>query len=228
MNQKNAGFPAGASLEFARRLERRYLELGGTVHYKSQVQKILVRDGQAVGLRLYDDSEIMGHWIISAADGHGTLYDLLEGQYLSDQYRKLYTRDILPIRSQVQVSFGVNRDLSAEPHWLTCLLDEPVTIAGQEHHEIGIKHYCFDPSLAPPGKSAVVVMLPSPYGYWQRIYGRKLYDTEQLQVADQVLGQVEKAYPGISSQVEVTDVATPLSFERYTGNWLGSTCGWLP
>ena len=22
-------------------------------------------------------------------------------------------------------------------------------------------------------------------------------------------------------------MATPLSYERYTGNWLGSTCGWL-
>ena len=25
----------------------------------------------------------------------------------------------------------------------------------------------------------------------------------------------------------MTDVATPLSYERYTGNWLGATCGWL-
>jgi len=23
------------------------------------------------------------------------------------------------------------------------------------------------------------------------------------------------------------DEATPLSYERYTGNWMGSTCGWL-
>ena len=25
----------------------------------------------------------------------------------------------------------------------------------------------------------------------------------------------------------MVDVATPLSYERYTGNWHGSTCGWL-
>ncbi len=70
-------------------------------------------------------------------------------------------------------------------------------------------------------------MLRSNYPYWQRIYGRRLYDTEQLQVAGIVLDELEKLYPGIESQVEVTDVATPLSYERYTGNWLGSTCGWL-
>ena len=62
---------------------------------------------------------------------------------------------------------------------------------------------------------------------WERIYGRKLYDTEQIQVCDQVLDFLETRYPGIGGDVEVKDVATPLSYERYTGNWLGSTCGWL-
>jgi phytoene dehydrogenase-like protein len=228
MHLGNAGFPAGGSLAFARRLEKRYLELGGQIHYKSQVQKILVKGGKAVGVQLYNDEEVFGDVVISAADAHGTLQEWLAGQYIHKDFQKLFSGNELPIRTQVQVSLGVNRDLSQEPHWVTYLLDRPVEIAGQAHAEIGIKHYCFDPSLAPAGKSCLVVMLPSPYGYWQRIYGRKYYDTEQLQVADQVISQVEKVYPGIRADIEVTDVATPLSFERYTGNWQGSTCGWLP
>ncbi len=228
MKQQNAGFPAGGSLAFARRLESRYLELGGQIHYKSQVQKILVKGGRAVGVKLYDDAEIFGDVIISAADGRGTIFDLLDGQFISKDIQKLYSGNELPIRTQVQVSLGVKRDLSLEPHWVTYLLNKPVLIAGQEQKEIGIKNYCFDPSLAPPGQSSVVVMLPSPYNYWQRIYGRKLYDTEQLQVADQVIEQIDQVYPGIGADVEVMDVATPLSFERYTGNWMGSTTGWLP
>ncbi len=100
-------------------------------------------------------------------------------------------------------------------------------IAGLPRRELGLKHYCFDPSLAPAGKSAVEVMLESPYSYWQRIYGRKLYDTEQLQVADQVIELIERIYPGLRGEIEVVDVATPLSYERYTGNWQGATCGFL-
>src|SRR3989304_3414190 len=107
------------------------------------------------------------------------------------------------------------------------LLNEPVTIAGVDRRAIGLKHYCFDPSLAPAGKSALEVMLESSYGYWQRIYGHKLYDTEQDQVAQIVIELLERWYPGLAQQIEVVDVATPLSYERYTGNWLGSTCGWL-
>ena len=226
MHLGNAGFPAGGSLEFARAVERRYLNLGGHLHYKAQVEKILVENDRAVGVRLYDDTEVRADYVISAADGYGTLFHWLDGRYVNDRQRSMYRGD-LPLRTQVQVSLGVNRDLRAEPHWATYLLDDPPSIAGRTHSEIGIKHYCFDPSLAPAGKSAVEVMLESPYDYWQRIYGRKLYDTEQQQVAQQVIEQIERVYPGIGAEVEVCDVATPLSYERYTGNWQGATCGFL-
>jgi len=226
MHVQNAGFPVGGSLEFARAVERRYLELGGVIHYKAQVEKILTQDDRATGVRLYNDEVHHADVVVSAADGRGTIFDMLGGQYLNRKLKRQYDGH-LPIHSQIQVSLGVKRDFSNEPHWVTYLLDEPFTIAGEKHHEIGVKHYCFDPSLAPPGKSALVIMLRSNYAYWQRIYGRRLYDTEQLQVADIVLDFLEQLYPGIKGQVEVEDVATPLSYERYTGNWLGSTCGWL-
>ena len=226
MKLHNAGFPAGGSLEFARAIERRYLALGGQVHYHAQVEKILVQNDRAVGVRLYDDSEVRADYVVSAADGRATIFHWLDGHYVNDKLRGMYGGS-LPLRSQVQIALGVNRDMACEPHWATYLLDDAPLIAGRARNEIGIKHYCFDPSLAPAGKSSLQVMLESPYDYWQRIYGRKLYDTEQKQVADQVIGQIERVYPGLSAQVEVCDVATPLSYERYTGNWQGATCGFL-
>ena len=30
-----------------------------------------------------------------------------------------------------------------------------------------------------------------------------------------------------TADIEFIDEATPLSYERYTGNWQGSSCGWL-
>jgi phytoene dehydrogenase-like protein len=233
MHTGNASFPSGGSLAFVRALERRYLSLGGQIHYRAQVEKILVDSplpaagrGRAAGVRLYDDREFRADVVISAADGQKTIFGMLDGQFADSKTRRRYDGH-LPIHSQVQVSLGVARDLSGQPHWATYLLDQPLTIAGEERRDIGVKHYCFDPSLAPPGKSVVEVMIRSDYDYWQRIYGRKLYDTEQIQVSDQVIDFLETLYPGIGSQIEVKDVATPLSYERYTGNWQGSTCGWL-
>ncbi len=79
MDQKTAGYPVGGSLELARAVERRYLALGGEIHYKSRVVKILVeadpsgRGDRAVGVRLADGSEHRSDIVISAADGHTTI-----------------------------------------------------------------------------------------------------------------------------------------------------------
>jgi phytoene dehydrogenase-like protein len=226
MHKGNGAFPEGGSLAFAQAIEKRYLELGGEITYKSQVEKILVKDDEVVGVRLYNDEEHQADVVISAADARSTIYDLLGGEYANRRIEN-YFDGRLPTLSLLQVSLGVRRDLSNEPHWVTHLLDRPVTIAGEERHAVWVKNYCFDSTLAPAGKSVIEVLLKTNYGYWQHIYGRKLYDTEQDQVADQVIDFLERFYPGLRQDIEVVDVATPLSYERYTGNWLGSTCGWL-
>ncbi len=231
MSTRNAGVPAGASLEFARTLEKRYRELGGELHYRAQVEKILVeRDARgrsrAVGVRLYDDREFRADHVISAADGYSTIFYMLNGEFLSRRIRSHYDGH-LPMHSQIQVSLGVARDVSQHAHWVTHVLDTPIRIAGEDRHALMVKNYCFDPSLAPAGKSVIVAMMPTSYGYWQRIYGHRLYDTEQDQVAQVVIDFLETIYPGLRKDIEVIDVATPLSYERYTGNWQGASSGWL-
>ena len=226
MHTKNAGFPLGGSLQFAQTIADRYLELGGEIHYESQVEKILVEQHQANGVRLYDNKEYFANRIISACDGHNTLFGLLGSQYVPREVQGYYDGH-LPTHSQIQISLGVDRDLSSEPHWTLHLLDKPVVIAGEERYEIGVEHYCFDPSLAPPGKSVLVVMMTTHYEYWQRIYGRSSYDSEELQESKILIELLEQFYPGIKNDIEFIDVATPLTYERYTGNWKGSSCGWL-
>jgi phytoene dehydrogenase-like protein len=226
MHNQNAGFPQGGSLQFARAIEKRYLELGGQIHYGAPVERVLVQADRAIGVRLYNNEEYYAKRVISACDGRGTIFDLLGGRYVNCQLKRLYQKPDL-VRSQLQVSLGVNRDLSNTPHWMTYLLPKPVLIAGEQHQTIGVKHYCFDSSLAPVGKSVMIVMLPTSYDYWQRIYGRSFYDHEQIQESDILIEQLAQFYPGIKGDIEYVDVATPLTYERYTGNWLGASCGWL-
>jgi phytoene dehydrogenase-like protein len=71
-------------------------------------------------------------------------------------------------------------------------------------------------------------MYPSDFGYWKAFEGdAERYEAEKKQVAITILGQLERLLPGIEKDVEVVDVATPLTYERYTGNWQGSMEGWL-
>ena len=233
MHDQNAGYPIGGSLEFARAIERRYLDLGGEIHYNSRVDKILVENNRAVGVRLSDgtehraDAETSVSAVISAADGHATIFDMLGSKYVDDKIRGYYDR--LPIFAPViQVSLGVARDLSHTPHMVSYPLDQPITIAGETQTRMSVKHYGYDPTLAPAGKSVVEVMFPSNYAYWKPLYeDRERYDAEKKQIALTVMAQLDKRLPGLSDQVEAVDVATPMTYERYTGNWQGSMEGWL-
>jgi phytoene dehydrogenase-like protein len=227
MHMHNGGFPVGGSREFARSIERRYLSLGGQIHYKSRVEQILVEDDCAVGIRLADGSEYRADIIVSAADGHATIFNMLGGRYINDTIQGYY--DHLPIfKPLIQVSLGVARDFSKEPTTVNFSLEKPVTIAGEERTFLGFKHFCADRSMAPVGKSTLVFTIGSNYAYWKSLAGnREHYEAEKQQVAIIVIEQLEKRFPGITQQIEVVDVATPLTYERYTGNWQGSYEGWM-
>ncbi|MGD0004241.1 MAG: NAD(P)/FAD-dependent oxidoreductase [Anaerolineaceae bacterium] len=227
MHRHDAGYPIGGSLKFSQAIEKRFLDLGGEMHYKSRVVKILVENGRAAGVHLADGGEFRSDVVISAADGHATLFEMLEGKYLTDELRGYYKKGEI-FQPIIQVSLGVNRDFSGQPHMAAHFLDKLITIAGEERKQISIKHYCYDPTLAPAGKSVVEVMFPSNMVYWRPLAeDPERYEAEKKQAAITVMEQIEKFHPGFTDQVEVVDVATPLTYERYTGNWQGSMEGWM-
>lgn len=228
MVNRSAGWPVGGSLAFSQAIERRYLALGGEVHYRARVDKVLVQDNRAVGVRLADGSEHRADVIISAADGHTTIFDMLGGKYINDRIRGYYADPSDAGGYAVQVSLGVARDLSDEPHAITLLLDQPVNLAGETQDRLTVEHMSFDPSMAPENKSVMRVYLESGYDYWKPLYDdRARYRAEKQAVVDGVIEQLERHFPGLKAQVEVVDVATPMTFERFTSNWHGSQA-WLP
>jgi phytoene dehydrogenase-like protein len=227
MHNHNAGYPIGGSLEFARGMEKRYLSLGGKIEYGARVEKILVRDGKAYGIKLADGREYSADVIVSAADGYATIFKMLDGKYADDEIRGYYEKMQI-FEPLVQISFGVNRDFSGQPHMVQYMLEKPVQMGGVEQKAISFKHYAYDPTLAPEGKTVVEVMMTSRHAYWKKLAeDPERYETEKKQLALTVMKMLDGYYPGFSDQVEMVDVATPLTYERYTGNWQGSFEGWL-
>jgi phytoene dehydrogenase-like protein len=73
--------------------------------------------------------------------------------------------------------------------------------------------------MAPPGKSVLEVTLRTRYTYWETLrQDRQRYRAEKERVAEAVIAQLEPRFPGLKGQIEVIDVATPLTTHRYTGN----------
>jgi phytoene dehydrogenase-like protein len=226
MSERDAGYPVGGSLEFAKSIERRYLDLGGEISYKAPVRRILVENNSAVGVLLEDGSSHRAGYVISAADGHATIFDMLEGEYTSQEVLRAYSEWPLwdPL---VQVSIGVARDMSDQPHTVSFPLDKPIDAGGRSEGRLGFHHFCFDPTLAPQGKSCVVVFLASDYEHWNHLHeDPELYKAEKERVAGEVIDALDRRLEGFRDRIEVVDVATPVTTVRYTGNWRGSFEGW--
>ncbi len=217
-----AGWPSGGSLDFARAVERRYLELGGRIHYRAPVERILAPHNQAVGVRLVDGDSYYGDAVVSAADGESTLFGMLDGQGMTERISAYYARPPEESPAGLQVNLGVADSLAGQPHALVFLLDEPVRIADRPRAELHVEIYNMDRDMAPDGKTVVKVTLSSGYAFWKRLRQEgERYTVEKQRVAEAVIAELDKRFPGLKNKVEVVDVATPLTTERFTGTYHG-------
>lgn len=230
LDDKAAGYPIGGSMDFSRAIESRYLGLGGEIHYRSRVARIIVEADAAIGVKLEDGSEHRADFVISAADGHATIFDWLDGGYV-DQTIQGYYRDMTPFPSLVIVGLGANRKFDDVPVLLSSLhieLPQALRVADRTLHSISIRIYNNDPTLAPQGKTSVVCTFASEESWWRDLRQEAArYCPVKNEIADQVIAALDRRFPGLASQVEMHDVATPLTIERYTGNWKGSFEGWM-
>jgi len=218
-------WPVGGAAKFAKSIERYYLASGGKVHYGSRVEKILVEDGKAVGIKLVDGSEHRADIIISNADGRKTIFDMLDGKYINETVRSYCAPNSDETPFAVDVFLGINRDLSSEPSSLVLLLNHPVIISNHKYESIEAQLYGFDKSMSPAGKGTIKVELPASYTYWKQLYDgdREKYKREKHKVAEQIIELLENHFPGIKNQVEVIDVCTLMTWERF----MGGTQGWF-
>lgn len=221
-----AGVPLGGSQKVVFRIAEKYQKLGGEIIYDQRVKDVIIENNRAVGIRLEDGSEHRADTVVWAGDGHTVIFDILGGKYLDDRIRRMY-KEWMPVQPLVHVSLGVARDLSEQPYRFIFELEKPILIAGQERRWLCLRHRCFDPGMAPPGKSTAEVWYPTSYEYWEELAcDRAQYEDEKQRIADVTIATLDKRWPGFASQIEVVDVATPMTYVRYTGNWKGSPSGW--
>lgn len=230
VSNRNAGYPTGGSRAVVDPIARNLQQLGGVLRCGASVKRIVVEDDTAVGVQLDDGERIDADWIVSAADGYASIYDLLDGRYVGSQVERVY-HTYKPFPSFLQVSLGVARDLSGQCGYVMRLLREPLAIDPQtELHQIAFRLFHYDPTFAPAGKTAVTCTLPTRnVVYWSQLseHDPQQYEAEKQRVANSVIAIFDERMPGVRDAIEVLDVSTPATVVRCTRNWQGSMEGWL-
>ena len=230
-HKKATGYPKGGAIHISRLMENRYKQVGGNIHFKSKVNMILVEDNNVKGIELENGVKYFADIIVSAADGHTTIYKMLDGKYKDKNIIERYEGDVFQtIDKTLYVSVGVNKDFSNQPHKLYFPLDRPIKMDPMTELDVlEISHYCDDPSAAPKGKSLLTLMPESKdWEYWYNLRNsdKQKYKNEKERVANEIIDALDKRFGNIKENLEMVDVVTPATYIRYTNNWTGGQISW--
>jgi phytoene dehydrogenase-like protein len=238
-------YPAGGFQALADAMAAQFKDLGGEIRTSAAVSKIIIANGRASGVVVgKDDGERMvSDNVICCVDLNKAFRDLVGPEFIGPELMTRLDRSKLSFPIPI-----LYLGLSIRPPRLKELFqghDEvffyPAIETGKEEagfyrdHPMVIHSSCFHcPEHAPAGKSNVQVYLSGAREGWMDSWGIKdgrrteAYRDLKRVIIEQVLLALERVVPDLKdrSRIEVCELGTPFTIERYTGNTGGSALGY--
>ncbi len=195
-------------------------KLGLQVKLNTRVERVLVRNGRAIGVRLTDGTELTANIIVSDINAKTLYLDLIGEEHLP-WLARVGIKSYEYAMAVPMLYLGVDYAPPLESHHtLVTLPMEKVnefwwnTYQQDRYPEkqFGIISWTSgtDPSLAPQGKHIIVLTLaPGPY----HLRGTT-WDAVKPGLTESLVCDLERYIPGLASHVQVAELATPLDFER--------------
>lgn len=221
----DGGYPEGGSLGMAQRMADKFTGMGGKIIYGTKVDKVIAKNGTVVGVRLKAQAEtpekiMEADAVVVTQETLAAAEQLFEIQ-LHDEWLSQLKRDTKPAACCF-VSIGVKTVIKETPAFV---LDKPIKCGGLSYSTIAFTNYSDYKGYAPDGCMSLTVFLGGDsYDFWKTAKEEGKYEAEKQNVADQIVEVLNKKHPQTMGLVEVVDVATPLTYERYTsashGSWM--------
>jgi prolycopene isomerase len=207
-------YPVGGSQEIAEAFVRGLRRHGGEIHFRTEVDEILVAGGRATGIRLGTGEVVRARCVISNAT-----------------YAQTFGQLVRSSQSECDRALKSVARFDSGPSFFSLFagIDAAVVPAGFSTHHIVVEDWArmrdeagtlfvsmpslHDPSLAPPGRHVLHTFASHRAGDWPK--RGKAYRAGKRELADRVLERLEALMPGLRGSVEHLEAATPRTNERY-------------
>ena len=213
----DGGYPDGGSLAMIERMRKTFEDSGGKLLLNTRVKKVKIENGMATGVTLESgflpaDAVIVTQETIAAIN---QLFDIP----LKDRWLKDMCKNTRPAVCTF-VCVGIRTEL---PQTLSWELANPIHYAGETISKIGFYNYSEYEGYAPKGCTTLTAVLTGDtYHFWKKAKEEGRYEEEKRCLADQISRVICEKYPQAEGCIEVMEIATPLTYERYTGAYHGS------
>lgn len=248
-----AYYPEGGGQVIADRLAQKLESLGGAVHLRHPIERILVENGRAVGVRVAPRAgeparDVRADIVVSNADLKKTYLELVGPEHLP---RELVSKtQSYEMAAALLITFlgvkGPVERMRAANYWAFDTFDTETVYRDDETKPLQT-HGCYitsaslkDPNNAlhhaPAGITNVEVMTlvpgslarfgvaPGDIASWG--YRRnERYHEIKARLEDDMIRRFDAVFPGVASRIVFRETATPVSHVRYTNATDGTGYG---
>lgn len=215
---------------------------GGTLSLDTCVSEIMVERGIATGVKLSNHEIIDSDFVVSNIDWRQTYTKLLNAKYVDEGFvRQIKSNPVSESFVCVYLGANLNKDCLSEMsdhNYYLPVHGRPYTERKQD--DLNFFDNCdmyvsipslHDESRAPKNSVTLTLMTMAPYNYFGKLVinshkRNKDYRNLKVSVAKQLINIAEGIIPNLSKVIVSEDIATPLTYERYTLNSEGASAGW--
>ena len=214
----DGGIPRGGSKPMVERMKEKFLALGGTLKVNANVESIIIEKDAARGVKLANGQVIKGDAVVSCLDANYTLKKLLRDQYRLPSFEKRFANPKLNTSpSCMLLSFSVREDNNLPIPY--SFETKSFEVGGLSIDHVTVRSYSYDETFTRKGRTVMTVMVDQTnkqYPFWRELAkDRVKYNKYKNDVANEVVSRIEEHFPSLKGNIELLDVATPYTFNRY-------------
>ena len=220
-------YPKGGVGIIAEKLVNGIETHGGEIRYKSRVKKIILKEGNAIGVSLENNEEIFGKTIVSNATrwdtfgGQGIENPLVERKETPSSETK-WEKRYSPSPSFLSLHLGVKGDaIPPNTHCHHLLLDRWEEMENEQGVAFLSIPTLLDSSLAPSGSHIVHAFTPSSMDFWEGL-STKEYLAKKKEDGDKLIEKLEKLFPNLSQNILHKEIGSPKTHKRFLSRNKGS------
>lgn len=207
---------------------------GGQIHLNTIVDKVLVEQGQAKGIRLADGTEISADVVVGCGAGKDFFEKTVGLEHLDDEYRKILA-EFRPMEAVFMLHLGVDYDPMEymrsslyycygmyDLHAATEKLRTGVYHGGGDGYLIFVPSY-HAPEFAPAGHHCVTIYTVAPDTLAEGTWAEK-----KEEYARQLIALAERQLPSLSQHITTMKIMTAEDYRAYTHMEKSSFGGVVP
>lgn len=233
-------FIKGGSQQLSNQLASYIEKQGGCVLLGKKAEKIVTKNDRVTGVTFRDSFNKSSEAVTIACDNVVAncaipiVPDMLDEPHATSLRKQIADKTNACSLLNIYLGFKSDLETYGVKHYSNSIKGDDVKTLKDIHPNntgdwskrsfVFVDYNKVDAQLAPSGKSVGVICCADYLKDWDEL-SKEDYKAKKEEVAQILLGRLEKQFPGIRESIEYYEVATSKTIERFTSNTAGSVYG---